>query len=458
MSLGISSTGPLSSLLERLNSFIQPEIPHQFDQVNQVKASGIEEAFSFDLFRKGESIPEWPINLEPSTREAIAEKANQHKLANLTNRFPELSSALENIFDQTSQVAPATLGRVMDLVGKQSEDDAPDLINNLEAMTREFIERTDESRAGRFLHSLSTISEEQIDSFLKINQAFLDNYPPSPPSAGPAPVLIEQNPENGVYNIFPTATEPSPPIDHQLTAKAVSIDFNLNLFYSLSQSISETRGQETQGAFIETTRRVSEYFEANVSLDIGFMGQYLGQTDTLNQLDPSLLDSFFESVQGLADFEDESLLGFFKATDNLFAALEEKFGSFGGVFDQAREEIKAAVGGFFGSVQDLLTAEVKGPDMVGLFNQAPLEVAGLLPESSEAALNLEGLWAKAGQTEEAKETLNKALKLDPDNIGAEELLRDLVENTIEPESKEERAETEGQESNLTEPEKELFIL
>lgn len=456
MSLEINSAGPLSSLRETLNSFTQPKLPHQFNQVNQKEALRIEDAFSFDLSLKGESAPELPINLEPSTRESIAEKANQHKLANLTNRFPELSSALENIFDQTSRVAPATLGRVMDLAGKQSEDNAPDLINNLEAITRKFIERTDESRAGRFLYSLSTISEEQLDSFLKINQTFLDNYPPSSASVEPTSALIEQNPENGVYNILSTATEPSPPIDHQLTAKAVSIDFNLDLFYSLSQSISETRGQGTQGSFIETTRRVSGYFEANVSLDISFMGQYLGQTNTLNELDPSLLDSFFESVQGLADFEDESLLEFFNATDNLFTALEEEFGSFGGLFDQAGDQIKASVRSFFGSVQDLLAAEVEGPDMVGFFNQVPFDAADFPPESTEAALNLGQILAKAGKTEEAKEALNKALELDPANIAAKELLRDLVENTIESESKQERVEAEeNYANNLPEPEREL---
>lgn len=419
MSLGIYNAGPLSSLLERINSLSQSKFPPQFSQVNQKKESSIEDAFPFGLSMKGEAINEAPANLELPTRETIANQANQHMLTNLVARFPELSTDLASIFDQVSQSAPPTLGRIMNLVGKQSEDNAPDLIKNLEETIREFTDRTDAGRAGKFLHSLTTTSEEQIDNFLKVNQTFLENYPP-PRQAGsarqdgsapeePKSALVEQNPESGVYNISPSATESSPPIDHQPAAKAISIDFHLDLFYSLSQSIAETRGQGTQGNFIETTRRVSEYFEANVSLDISFMGQYLGQTETLNELDPSLLDSFFGAVKGLADFEDESLLEFFNATDNLFAALEEKFGSFGGVFDQTSEEIKSVVGGFFGSVQDLLGTEVEGPEMVELFNQVPLD--------GEGHNYLGSLFFNQGLFEKAILEFQQAVKEEPQNVG-----------------------------------------
>lgn len=128
-----------------------------------------------------------------------------------------------------------------------------------------------------------------------------------------------------------------------------SVEVNFDLFFSVSARSSVRGGEDASGAFYRATAEVASSFSANLSIAIG--GRFLDLADAAEALDPAVLESFSRAVEGLAGLDQDALDRFFGATDELFNALESRYGLGGSALDGVAAEVKAAAGGFFEAVR-----------------------------------------------------------------------------------------------------------
>lgn len=128
-----------------------------------------------------------------------------------------------------------------------------------------------------------------------------------------------------------------------------AVEVNFDLFFSVSARSAVRGGADASGAFYEATAEVASSFSANLSIAIG--GRFLDLADAAEALDPAVLESFSRAVEGLAGLDQDALDRFFGAADQLFNALESRYGLGGSALDGVAAEVKAAAGGFFEAVR-----------------------------------------------------------------------------------------------------------
>lgn len=177
-------------------------------------------------------------------------------------------------------------------------------------------------------------------------------------------------------------------------AEGLNISFQFDLFYELSTKVEAKMGQSGATRFVELSASVAETFESSFSLKIDAVGTFMHNTEKSLEISPETTNRFFDAVEGLANFDAESLETFLQETKNFFAELEEIYGPADGAFDQIRSQMETQANDFFANVQQVREEAIGAPEEASQLEQTA-------PATNAAVTSPIELTYRAGQMIEA---------------------------------------------------------
>ena len=268
---------------------------------------------------------------------SLSFQAEENKFYEQVRQMSEESrqnaSAIGNILRNYAPHAFEALRKILAYHGGQNTGNAEAVLNDAEPV----LERTVQSDpSGRRLRNatrnMGNIAPELAQDYLTTLQDMLTTETTASTrmqqTVHPVTPEITFDENTGVY-----ATNAS--------ARSLSVEMEFDLFFSLTDEISATAGQEGASAFFSATRSVTAEYQANFHLSIEAVGGFFRDVDALQSVSPETAQKFNEAMGNLNNFDEESLEEFNAAADELFNELEAVFGENGGMFDNLAGEVKA---------------------------------------------------------------------------------------------------------------------